>query len=95
MAVTVTDRPEAHRFEATDDGRLLGFAAYELSGDLITFTHTEVDPAAQGQGIAGELARTGLDSARDGGLRVQPDCSYIAAYIRKHPVYADLVTGAP
>lgn len=95
MAVTVTDRPEAHRFEAIDDGRLLGFAEYALSGDLITFTHTEVDPAAQGKGVAGELARTGLDSARDRGLRVRPQCSYIAGYITKHPAYAALVDGAP
>lgn len=91
MAVRVADEPEASRFTARADGRLVGFAAYALSGGTLTFTQTEVEPESQGQGIAGELARAGLDSARDRGLRVRPLCSYIAAYVEKHPDYADLV----
>jgi len=91
MTVRVTDRPHAGRFEASDGERALGYAAYERSGDTVTFTHTVVEPQARGQGVAGELARVALTSARDRGLRVRPQCSYIANYIGDHPAYADLV----
>ena len=46
MTTTVRDNPEARRFEISVDGKLAGFAQYRLSGDRITFTHTEVDPDA-------------------------------------------------
>ena len=95
MAVDLADRPEARRFEATVDGRLVGIAAYGLTPHTITFTHTEVEPESQGQGIAAALARFGLDSARERGLRVRPHCSYIAAYLEKHPAYHDLVADTP
>lgn len=55
------------------------------------FTHTDVDDAYSGQGLAARLARTALDTARDRRLRVTPLCPYIAGYIRKHPEYVDLV----
>lgn len=91
MSVDVADRPDANRFEATLDGRLVGFAAYHRAGETITFTHTEVEPESRERGIAGVLARAALDAARQRGLRVRPQCSYIAAYLDTHPDYADLV----
>lgn len=91
MTVTVTDHPDAGRFEATRKGRVLGFAAYARDGDVLALTHTEVDPAEQGQGVAAELARAALDVVREQGLRVRPLCSYMADYVRRHPAYADLV----
>jgi len=93
--VAVTDAPEATRYEARIDGQLAGFAAYRLSPGRITFTHTEVDPAFTGGGVAGRLARHALDDARARGLAVRPLCPYIAAYIKRHPEYADLVVPAP
>lgn len=89
--VRVADAPERSRYEITVDGKLAGFAAYHLHPDRIVFTHTEVDDAYQGQGIAGQLAAEALDSARERSLRVTPKCEYIAGYIRKHAEYVDLV----
>jgi len=57
----------------------------------LLFTHTEVDDAYQGQGVAGQLARSVLDAARQRSLTVTPQCDYIAGYIGKHSEYADLV----
>jgi uncharacterized protein len=42
----------------SDDGR---FAEYQLTNDLIVFTHTAVDAAYEGQGIGSALARAALD----------------------------------
>lgn len=95
--IEVTDNPAAKRFEVRVDGALAGFAAYLLHPaygdrpDVVVFTHTEVEPDFQGQGVAQDLARRSLDQVRERGLKVQPRCPFIAAYIRKHPEYEDLV----
>lgn len=91
--VRVVRRPERNRFEVLVDGTVTGFAEYQIRSATMVLTHTEVDPARQGQGLAGKLARVALDTARDEGLGVVPQCPYIAEYIRKHAEYADLVDG--
>jgi predicted GNAT family acetyltransferase len=88
---TVRDNPGESRFEAYVGGRLAGFSAYELSDDVITFTHTEVDDAFEGQGVGSALVRQELDAVRDrGSLRVRPLCPFVRAWIDQHPDYADL-----
>jgi uncharacterized protein len=89
--VAVPDAPERSRFEITVDGELAGFAAYTLRPGQVVFTHTEIDDDHQGRGLAGRLARAALDQVRARGLQVIPQCPYIAAYIRKHPEYVELV----
>jgi len=51
----------------------------------------EVPLALEGKGIGNELAKAALDYARSEGLRVVPRCRFIAAYIKRHPQYQDLV----
>ncbi|MFN8099957.1 MAG: GNAT family N-acetyltransferase [Dermatophilaceae bacterium] len=94
--VAVTTNEDAHRYEARVDGALAGFAEYQLTRELIVFTHTEVDPAFEGRGVGGALARFALDDVRDRGERkVLPLCPFIKAWIGKHPDYIPLVYGAP
>lgn len=90
-AVEVADHPDESRYQATLDGAVAGVAAYRLTGDVVTFTHTEVDPDHGGQGIGGKLARFALDDARARGLRVHPRCTFMRSWIKGHPDYADLV----
>jgi predicted GNAT family acetyltransferase len=92
MAVEVSDQLTANRYEARVDGSLAGFTEYELTYDSIVFTHTEVDAAFEGRGVAGELARQALDDVRRRRLHVVPLCPFIASWIRRHPAYADLVS---
>ncbi|GII86025.1 N-acetyltransferase [Sphaerisporangium siamense] len=94
-AVDVADNPEARRYEIRVDGKQAGFADYRLRDDRMVFTHTEIDEEYEGQGLGGTLIRVALDAARDTGLRVVPLCPFVAAYIEKHPEYADLVAEAP
>jgi len=86
-----SDNETKHRFEAHRDGQLAGFAEYNVHPDALMFTHTEVLPAFEGQGVGSGLARHVLDAARARGKSVIPVCQFIAGYIRKHPEYLDLV----
>ena len=81
----------ASRFEAALGDDLARVEYQRARGDLIVFTHTEVPPAFEGQGIGQRLARVALDYARDEGLTVMPLCPFIAAYIRRHDEYKPLV----
>jgi len=87
--LTVTHDPTAARFQVEKDG-LLAVLEYRLEPGSIVFTHTEVPPALEGQGIGSRLARTGLDYARAKGLKVVSACSFMDHYLEKHPEYQDL-----
>lgn len=89
--VAITDAPDRNRFEITVAGKLAGYAEYRLRPGRVVLTHTEVDDAYQGHGLAAVLARAALDAVRDRGLQVTPVCPYIAGYIRRHPEYVELV----
>ena len=90
MTTTVSHNAAAHRFEATVDGQLC-ICDYRRSGDVAVFDHTVVAPALQGRGIAADLVVAGLAWAREQGLKVRPSCSYVAAYMQRHPETQDLL----
>jgi predicted GNAT family acetyltransferase len=74
----------AHRFEAsTPQG--LAHADYRRVGDTLHLVHTEVPEGIEGRGIAGQLVQAALDYAAANRLRVAPLCSYVRAYMRRHP----------
>jgi predicted GNAT family acetyltransferase len=92
MSSEVRDNPDQARYEVYADGELAGFAQYRLSGDRITMFHTEIDPAHEGRGLGGDLARAALADVRARGLELVPLCPFIAGFIRSHPdEYLDLV----
>jgi predicted GNAT family acetyltransferase len=90
--VEVRDDPERSRYEAVVGGTVAGHAAYRMRGDHVVFTHTEIDPEFEGQGVGSALARGALDDVRGKGLGVIAMCPFIGAFIRRHPEYADLTT---
>nr|WP_257908506.1 GNAT family N-acetyltransferase [Janibacter limosus] len=67
--IVVTDDADKGRFEAHQGAVLVGFAEYQLTDDLYVFTHTRVDPAHEGRGVGGALARGALDRVREDGTR--------------------------
>ena len=87
----VADNPAENQFEGRLDGQLVAHSEYELAPGVITFLHTEVDPAFEGQGLGSTLASNVLDEVRSRGLQVVARCPFIAAYIRRHREYADLL----
>jgi uncharacterized protein len=86
--IEVVDSPEQHRFELRVDGELAGAAYYRLHPDEIVFTHTEVDKAYEGKGLGSKLAAGALTAVQGRGLRVVPQCPFIAAYLKRHPELA-------
>jgi len=88
--VVVRDNTSANRYEA-QVGNHLAVITYERVPGRITFIHTLVPPALEGHHIADKMAHTVLEEARAAGLAVIPRCPYVAAYIRRHPEYTDLV----
>jgi predicted GNAT family acetyltransferase len=84
MNVDVIDNPEKHRFEAEVDG-LMAVAEYRITGDVMTFTHTEVPSQFRGMGVGDALARGALDQARARGFTIRATCPFMAAYIKRHP----------
>ncbi|HEY5962575.1 MAG TPA: GNAT family N-acetyltransferase [Xanthobacteraceae bacterium] len=90
MPGEIRNNKNLHRFE-TDAGCDVAVAYYNLTPGTMTFTHTEVPYALQGQGIASRLVRGALEAARAEGLKVVPRCSFVSAYIARHPEFGDLV----
>ena len=84
MTVAVTHNAGRQRFEATVDGQLC-VADYQLRGNVMWMTHTGVPPAVGGRGIAAELVRVALEWAEEKGHTVEPSCSYVEVYMRRHP----------
>ena len=92
--IQIRDNPEQQRFELDLGDGAFAIAEYRLRPGVILFTHTEVPPAHQGQGIGSALIRFALRSAREGGLKVVPICPFFAAYIKRHAEEQDLVAPA-
>lgn len=91
MSFLVEENPAQHRFEILVDNALAGFTAYLPRGEVLVFTHTEVDERYQGMGVGAALVQGTLDQIRARGGRVVPKCPFVAAFIKRHPDYADLV----
>ena len=81
---------EKQRFELHTNGHQ-AMLNYIMMGDLITFTHTGVPSAIEGRGIGSKLVETGLNYARENGLRVRSTCWFVSKYIRHNPEYQDLL----
>jgi predicted GNAT family acetyltransferase len=91
MAIEVRFDPTRSRWEADDDGQVVGVADIRVQGDRVVFTHTFVPPARRGEGIAEQIVATALDDVRRRGAVAVPHCWYVAEFIRSHPDYGDLL----
>ncbi|SRR5258708_25012429 len=87
---SVRRNTDANRFEM-DIGEELAVVDYHLGTGKMVITHTFVPPAARGQGVAEKLVRSALEAARTEGLSVVPECSYVAAFIKRHPEFHSLL----
>jgi predicted GNAT family acetyltransferase len=89
----IVDNAADQRYEAQLDGEPAGLIDYLPRDGWIVLDHTEVLPAFEGRGVGARLARAALDDIRARGLFMTPTCPFVAAYVKRHPEYADLVVG--
>ena len=87
----VADSPEARRFELRAAGEVVGWIDYLPAGASLIFAHTEILPGHEQQGFGSVLVRGALDEMRRRGSTVIPSCAFTAAFIQRHPEYADVV----
>ena len=90
---TLVDNAAEKRYEL-DLGDDMAVIEYVLGKGIIVLTHTEVPPKYEGQGIGMELVRGALENIRKKEIKVVPQCPFVAAYIRRHPEWMDLVLTA-
>jgi len=86
----LVNNEKAHRYEMPVEGDL-AFANYRLAGDIIRITHVEVPRALEGLGLGSKLMKAILEDIRAKGKKVEPLCSFAAAYMRRHPDQSDLL----
>ncbi len=92
MTFTVTDVPGRERFEARDEAdALAGVLTYQLTGAIIAYTHTQVDPAFEGRGVGSALARAAMDDAREKSRMVVPICPFLSGWLDQHREYEKIV----
>ncbi|MGK2879790.1 MAG: GNAT family N-acetyltransferase [Mycobacterium sp.] len=87
----VTVEKESDHFTIAVDGQQVGLAAFVDRGGQRVFHHTEVDEAFGGRGLGSIVIAEALAATRADGLRIVPVCSMVAAYVRKHDEFDDLV----
>jgi predicted GNAT family acetyltransferase len=78
------------RFEVNAHGQV-AFVSYQRSPGRIVYVHTEVPQNLAGKKLGSRLVNAALEYARLQNLSVVPVCPFVAAYIRKHTEYLELV----
>ena len=92
MDVTVTDVPEQRRYEARVGGQLAAIADYIPTDELVAFTHTEVMPGFEGEGVGSTLVLEALDDVRTRQRSVLAVCPFVSGWIARHrDGYGDLL----
>ena len=92
--MTVTDDPAELRYEARRGDTMLGQIRYRTEPGLVVLVHTDVATSAR---AAASAPRSFRCARRHPLARVtrRTVCPFVAAYIRRHPEYADLVAPDP
>ncbi|MFI1758898.1 GNAT family N-acetyltransferase [Streptomyces sp. NPDC020571] len=86
--IEIRDDRDAGRLEAVAAGEVVGRIEYfvlDAPEPAVVPVHTIVEPAHEGQGIAGSLARELYGLARREGLTVVPLCPYVVKWAERHP----------
>ena len=91
LTATVRDNEAAHRYELLVGEARVGELIYRARDGVVTLIHTEISPKFEGHGLGEQLVAYALDDVRTRGLRIVPVCPFVAAYLRRHTEYEDLV----
>ncbi len=90
IRLPVVNNEANQRFEVAL-GDKWAFLDYRWDGDELALTHTEVPEGYRSQGVGGELVSAALNFAGRGDYKINPECPFVAAFIRRNPEYTELV----
>jgi len=88
--IQVTNNEKQMQFEVRADGEVATLE-YRFYKKDIALMHTVVPDRLSGKGIASVLAHHALEWAKEHGKKVMVYCPFVAAYLKKHPEYSELV----
>lgn len=87
----VVDDADNHRYTISLGGEVVGQAVYRDRDDRRIFTHTEVDDAHEGKGLASTLVEAAVADVESRGLKMVPLCPYVKGWLERHPGHEDAV----
>ena len=90
LNLEIVNNKERERFEARVENEL-AVLEYHSSSNVMILNHTEVPQHLEGKGVGSVLIKHVLDEARATQFSIVPMCPFVAAYIRRHQEYCDLV----
>lgn len=79
-----------NRFEMIFDNHL-SLIEYEISDKVIALLHTDVDATLEGRDAGKAIVEKTLKYIDDSGKQLLPLCSFVAAYIKRHPEWERIV----
>lgn len=82
---TFSNNNAAHRYELLRGGVVAAHADYKLEDGAVVVTHTEVQPGNEGNGLGSKLAKFLVQDLRQRGMKIVPQCEFLAGYIARHP----------
>lgn len=86
----ITNNGREMQFEIHTDGEI-ALLQYRFYKDDIALMHTAVPDKLSGKGIATSLAHHALEWAKEHHKKVMVYCPFVAAYLKRHPEYNELV----
>ena len=88
--LNIINNEQRQQFQLEIEGELASLE-YRLHDGQIVLMHTEVPAALGGRGIGTALAEYALKHAKAHDLPVKVYCPFVAAYLKRHPEYQDIV----
>lgn len=62
-----------------------------VNANLIIVDHTGVPDSLRGKGVGVALAQHVIAHAREAGFKIVPLCPFLAAQVKKHPEWSDVI----
>ncbi len=87
----VKNNQSKNQFEADLDGKTALIKYRKEADGTLNLFHTEVPEEFEGKGIGNQLVKNALEQIKADNLKINPSCAFVAAYIKRHPEYENLV----
>lgn len=85
------ENEDAARYEYRIEGTVCAIEYIRTAEGNLYLTHTEVPDELSGKGIGTDLVRSVLEDLEKKGVKIVPLCTFVAAYIERHPEWGRLV----